>query len=43
MLLLWEIAMVHQKAYVEKMRNQGYNVILEIEVEGAKQIMKKCR
>ncbi|NLC54632.1 MAG: guanylate kinase [Erysipelothrix sp.] len=26
--------------YVEKMRNQGYNVILEIEVEGAKQIMK---
>ena len=28
------------KAYVEKMRNQGYNVILEIEVEGAKQIMK---
>lgn len=30
------------RAYVEKMRNQGYNVILEIEVEGAKQIMKNC-
>lgn len=28
------------KAYVEKMRNLGYNVILEIEVEGAKQIME---
>lgn len=28
------------KAYVDKMRNLGYNVILEIEVEGAKQIMK---
>lgn len=28
------------KAYVEKMRNLGYNVILEIEVEGATQIME---
>ncbi len=28
------------KKYVEEMRNKGYNVILEIEVEGAKQIMK---
>ncbi len=28
------------KDYVEEMRNKGYNVILEIEVEGAKQIMK---
>ncbi len=28
------------KTYVEKMRNQGFNVLLEIEVEGAKQIMK---
>lgn len=27
------------KSYVEDMRNLGYNVILEIEVEGAKQIM----
>lgn len=27
------------KEYVEAMRNKGYNVILEIEVEGAKQIM----
>lgn len=31
------------KAYVEKMRNQGYNVILEIEVEGAKQVISKCK
>ncbi|NLC33856.1 MAG: guanylate kinase [Erysipelothrix sp.] len=28
------------KAYVEAKRNEGYNVILEIEVEGARQIMK---
>lgn len=28
------------KNYVEDMRNKGFNVILEIEVEGAKQIMK---
>ncbi len=27
------------KAYVEKMRNDGYNVVLEIETVGAKQIM----
>lgn len=27
------------KAYVEEMRNKGYNVILEIEVDGATQIM----
>ncbi len=27
------------KAYVEKMRNEGYNVILEIETVGAKQVM----
>jgi len=30
------------KAYVEKMRNEGKNVILEIEVEGAKQVISKC-
>ncbi|NLY62247.1 MAG: guanylate kinase [Erysipelothrix sp.] len=30
------------KQYVEDMRNKGYNVILEIEVEGAKQIMKNA-
>ena len=30
------------KAYVEEQRNQGKNIILEIEVEGAKQIIKKC-
>ena len=30
------------KEYVEKMREQGKNVILEIEIKGAKQIMKKC-
>lgn len=29
-------------AYVERLRNQGFNVLLEIEVEGAKQVMKKC-
>ena len=28
--------------YVEKMRNEGKNVILEIEIRGAKQILKKC-
>ncbi len=28
---------------VEKMREEGKNVILEIEVEGAKQVMAKCR
>ena len=30
------------KAYVEQMREQGKNVILEIEINGAKQIMEKC-
>ena len=30
------------KSYVEEMRNQGKNIILEIEVEGAKQIIQKC-
>ena len=30
------------KQYVEDMREQGKNVILEIEIKGAKQIMKKC-
>ena len=29
-------------AYVEKMREEGKNVILEIEVQGAKQIIAKC-
>ncbi len=31
------------KAPVEKLRNEGKNVILEIEVEGAKQVMEKCQ
>ncbi len=30
------------KAYVEKLRNEGKNVLLEIEVEGAKQVISKC-
>ncbi|MBQ6479127.1 MAG: guanylate kinase [Erysipelotrichaceae bacterium] len=30
------------KDYVEKMREEGKNVILEIEIKGARQIMKKC-
>lgn len=30
------------KSYVEEQRNLGKNIILEIEVEGAKQIIKKC-
>ena len=30
------------KAYVEEMREQGKNVILEIEIRGAKQVMEKC-
>lgn len=29
-------------AYVEKMRNEGKNVILEIEIRGAKQVLEKC-
>ncbi len=31
------------KAYVEKMREEGHNVILEIETVGAKQIMNACK
>lgn len=27
---------------VEKLRNEGKNVLLEIEIEGAKQVMQKC-
>jgi len=30
------------KEYVERMRNEGKNVILEIEIRGAKQVMEKC-
>lgn len=30
------------KAYVEKMRNEGKNVVLEIEIRGAKQVLEKC-
>lgn len=30
------------KEYVDELRNQGKNVFLEIEVEGAKQVMSKC-
>jgi len=30
------------KEYVERMREEGKNVILEIEIRGAKQIMEKC-
>ncbi len=29
------------KSYVEKLRNEGKNVILEIEVEGAKQVLRQ--
>lgn len=28
--------------YVEKKRNEGYNVVLEIEIDGAKQVLSKC-
>ena len=31
------------KAYVEKMRQEGHNVVLEIETVGAKQIMNACK
>ena len=31
------------KAYVEKLRNEGKNVFLEIEVEGAKQVLSKYK
>ncbi|MDO4940129.1 MAG: guanylate kinase [Erysipelotrichaceae bacterium] len=30
------------KAYVEKMRNEGKNVVLEIEIDGARQVVSKC-
>jgi len=30
------------KANIEKLQNEGKNVILEIEVEGAKQVLEKC-
>lgn len=30
------------KEYVERMREEGKNVILEIEIKGAKQVMEKC-
>ena len=29
-------------SYVEKLRNEGRNVLLEIEVQGARQVKKKC-
>ena len=31
------------KKYVDDLRKQGKNVLLEIEVEGTKQVLKKCR
>lgn len=31
------------KEYVEKLRNEGKNVFLEIEIEGAKQVLSKCK
>ena len=30
------------KAYVERMREEGKNVLLEIEIRGAKQVLEKC-
>ena len=30
------------KAYVDSLLNQGFNVMLEIEIEGAKKVMEKC-
>ena len=30
------------RAYVEKMRSQGYDVVLDIDVKGAAQVKKKC-
>lgn len=30
------------KAYVQQMREEGKNVLLEIEINGAKQVMEKC-
>lgn len=29
--------------YVEKLRNEGKNVFLEIEIEGAKEVLNKCK
>ena len=31
------------RAYVDKLRDEGRNVVLEIEVEGTKQVLSKCR
>lgn len=31
------------REYVEKLRNEGKNVFLEIEVEGARQVLSKCQ
>ena len=31
------------KDYVEKLREEGKNVILEIEIEGAQQVLSKCQ
>ena len=31
------------KNYVERLRNEGKNVFLEIEVEGARQVLEKCK
>ncbi len=31
------------KSYVEKLRNEGKNVVLEIEVNGSMQVMEKCK
>lgn len=31
------------RKYVDELRDKGYNVVLEIEVEGAKQVMAKCK
>lgn len=31
------------KAYVEKLRNEGHNVLLEIETNGARQVMEKVK
>jgi len=30
------------RAYVDKLRNEGKNVLLEIEVQGAQQVVEKC-
>ena len=34
---------VTPKDYVEKLREEGKNVILEIEIEGAQQVLSKCQ